>query len=148
MHCIEQNLIIRITEIQKQLYDLASVVSKQQIAAIKQNYFTGQTISGGMAVMIDVNKKVYPFDILNPYHYDKYLGIAETAGLNNTQISVITNGPSKVIGVGWQAGMPYYISNTSYLSNIPPLLGLMKQVGIGIDVNTLLINSSWEAILI
>lgn len=144
----EQQLICRIAELQKQLYDLAAIVSKQQILALKQNYFTGAIVSGGMAVMIDTDKKVYPFDITNPYHFDKYLGVALQAGLPNVQISVITQGPGTFPGVGWLPGMPYYISNTSFLTSTPPILGLLKQVGVGIDSNTIIVNPTLGAVLI
>ena len=143
-YCREQQLILRIAEIQKQLYDLAAIVAKQ----VKQPYLTGTTVSGGMAVMIDVDKKVYPFDITNPYHYDKYLGIAEQGGIPNTYISIVISGLANFPGQGWTPGTPYYIGTTSYLIPTPPTVGLLKQIGVGIDSNVIIVNPSWEAVLI
>jgi hypothetical protein len=144
----ETQLICRVAEIQKQLYDLAAIVAKQQILALKQNYFTGAVVSGGMVVMIDTDRKVYPFDITNPYHFDKYLGVALQAGIPNTQISVITQGPGTFPGVGWLPGMPYYIGSTSFLTSVPPTLGVLKQVSVGIDTNTIIVVPTVGAVLI
>lgn len=138
----------RIKQLQQQLYDLAAIVAKQQIPAIKQTYIAGTVINGGKAVIVDVDKRIYPFDISNPYHYDKYLGIAEGGGSFMDQIVVVTQGVSKVIGTGWHPGMGYYIGGNSFLTSIPPLIGMVKQVAVGVDDNTIIVNNEVEAIAI
>lgn len=133
-------LSCQIQELQRQLYTLGNAILDQKISAVKQTYIAGVTISGGKAVYIDYDKKVYPFDILNPLCYNKYLGIAETAASIGQPIVIVTNGPSTVLGTGWQAGKEYYIGGDSFVTEIPPSSGYVKEVGIGIDNNTLLVT--------
>jgi hypothetical protein len=145
-HNTLHQLNCRINELQTQLYQLSAAILSQRISSVKQTYIAGAIINGGKAVMIDVDKKVYPFDILNPYHYDKFLGIAETAASAGQPVVIVTNGPSNVIGTGWGPGVGYYIGFSGFLTNIPPSYGLVKQVAVGIDVNTIIVQNVVEFI--
>jgi hypothetical protein len=134
-------LSCQIQELQRQLYQLGNAILSQSIASVKQTYIAAQTISGGKAVIIDVDGKIYAFDILNPYHYDKYLGIAETGSTLGTPIVIVTNGPTTLVGTGWLPGVQYYIGGDSFLTSVPPVSGFVKIVGIGINTNVLLVES-------
>lgn len=107
--------------------------------AIFKNFVAGEDINGGKAVMIDTDGKVYLFDILNPYHYDKYLGISSTAVLAGQQCTIVTHGKNTTLGPGWLSGRPYYIATGGDLSTTPPSLGFLKQIGVGIDTDTIMI---------
>ena len=95
-----------------------------------------------------IDGKVYPFDITDESHYDKYIGIAENATVQDDICTVVINGEVKTLGIGWLPGIPYYITNTSFLSNIPPTVGIIKQVGVGINTDTILITNGTELIAI
>lgn len=140
------DICAQIQNMQTQLYQLGNQVLSQKISAVKQTYIAGVTISGGKAVIIDVDKKVYPFDILNPYHYDKFLGVAESAASLGQPIVIVTNGPSTVIGTGWMPGKQYYIGGDSFLTEIAPSSGYVKLVGIGVDTNVLIVESGYGVV--
>lgn len=109
----------------------------------------GETISGSKAVMIDTDTRIYLFDITNPYHYDKYVGVAETSANEGNPVTVITEGKSVLIGSGWLPGKAYYITSDSTLSTtLPPAGTFWKRVGVGIDTDTIMINSFFEVVTI
>jgi hypothetical protein len=108
--------------------------------AIKKTFPAGATVSSGMALMIDVDGKAYPFDILNSYHYNKYLGVADTAALIDQPCEVVIDGTVTNPGTGWVAGNGYYIGPTSFPSPTPPVAGLVKQIGVGIATDSILLN--------
>jgi hypothetical protein len=116
--------------------------------ALKVQYPAGAIINGGKAVMIDTDGKIYPFDISDPYHYDKYLGIAQTSTIVDDLCTVVITGKVTALGQSWVAGTPYYIASTSFLSSTPPVSGFTKQVGIGVDVDTIIILGGVEFIVI
>jgi len=117
-------------------------------SAVKKNFITGAVINGGKAVIMDIDGKIYPFDITNESHYDKYVGVAESSSIENDVCTIVLNGEIKTIGTGWLAGIPYYIASTSFLSNIPPSTGIIKQIGVGISTDTILITNGTELIAI
>ena len=114
--------------------------------AVKKNFITGIVINGGKAVIMEIDGKIYPFDITNETHYDKYIGIAESSAIENDVCTVVLNGEIKTIGTGWLAGIPYYIASTSFLSSTPPSTGIIKQIGVGISTDTILITNGTELI--
>lgn len=108
--------------------------------SLSKNFIAGENINAGRAVMVDTNKKIYLFDILNAYHYDKYIGISSTSVLSGEDCTVIITGANTTLGPGWGAGKAYYISTGGVLSEIVPSLGLVKQVAVGYDTNTIMIK--------
>lgn len=115
---------------------------------IKKNFIAGVVINGGKALIMDIDGKVYPFDITDETHYDKYVGIAETAAIQDDICTVVTSGEVKTLGTEWLAGIPYYITSTSFLSSTPPTSGVIKHVGVGISLDTILITNGTELIAI
>jgi len=133
--------------LRQQINQLSSQILKSS-TTVRTNYIAGAMINGGKAVYVDVDKKVYPFDISNPYHYSRYAGIAETSAYTNAPVSVVSDGPSKIIGSGWQAGAPYVIGADGFLTTTVPASGLIKQVGVGIDNDTILLVWGFEIIAV
>lgn len=107
--------------------------------AVKLARVAGATINGGKAVMQDPDGEIYPFDIENPFHYGKYLGVAETAATIGNEATIIISGVSNYIGSGWSAGISYYIGSNGLLTHIPPTTGLLIRVGVGIDTDKIAI---------
>lgn len=108
---------------------------------VKSTYTAGVIINGGKAVMLDTDGKVYPFDITNSAHYNRYIGVAETAAAANDPCVIVLQGKSELIGSGWTAGTPYYIAASSLLTSVRPATGLIKQVGVGVTTDVILIQS-------
>lgn len=104
----------------------------------------GETINGGRALILSDDGKAYGFDINNPSHYDKYIGVAETAALQNGQTQVVSYGQSNYIGSDWIPGKAYYIGSSGFLVDTPPNQGLVKQVGVGINNTTINIVSNTQ----
>lgn len=115
---------------------------------VKKNFIAGTIINGGKAVVMDTDGKIYPFNIANDSHYDKYVGVAETAALQDDICTVVINGEVKTLGSGWLTGTPYYIASTSFLTDTPPTVGIVKQIGVGIATDTILITNGTELIAI
>lgn len=113
-----------------------------------RKFTAGEDINGGRAVMIDTDAKIYLFDISNPYHYDKYLGISSTSVLSGEDCTVVINGKNNTLGPGWLPGRPYYIAAGGNLSTTPPSVGFLKQVAVGIDTDTIMIVSANQYIKI
>src|SRR5688572_17701912 len=110
-------------------------------SVVKKTFTAGAVINGGKAVMIDTDGKIYPFDITNNYHFDKFIGIAETAALIGNPCVVVTQGEIQSVGAGWTPGVAYYIGASGILTNIPPVSpAWVKQVGIGIDTDKIILN--------
>lgn len=118
------------------------------VGTVKKNFIAGVIINGGKALIMDIDGKVYPFDITDESHYDKYVGIAETAANQDDICTVVINGEVKTLGSGWLVGIPYYIAATSFLSSTPPSTGIVKQIGVGISNDTILITNGTELIAI
>jgi hypothetical protein len=137
-----------VQSLQRQICNIIDTIDNQKVTTLRNNFVAGETISGGCAVWVDINKQIYLFDITNPYHYDKYVGIAETGTNTGCICSVVTDGVSAIMSSGWTAGKLYYIGSNSYLSENIPTSGLLKAVGVGIDNNTILINNSLDVIII
>lgn len=132
-------------------YVLAQVLAQYVIGmsnSVGDTYTAGEVISGGKALIMDTDTKVYNMDITNGYHYDKYIGIAAQAAIANDPVKVVTQGKTDVLGSGWIAGNPYYISSTGYLSNTPPVVGFTKQVGVGVNVDIINLVNYTEVIAI
>lgn len=108
-------------------------------SSVNRKMEVGVVINGGKAVMCDTDGKIYPFNIANPYHYDKYIGVAQTSTNYGDLCTVVISGENSLIGSGWTKGTPYYIGSTSFLTSTPPTSGWVQQVGVGIDENTILI---------
>lgn len=111
-------------------------------------YTAGEILSGGVAVIMDTDAKVYKMDITNSYHWYRYIGITTQAAILNDPINVITSGVTTLLGSGWIAGAPYYISSTGVLSTTNPSPGFCKQVGVGINIDMINIVNYSEYILI
>lgn len=101
-------------------------------------------INGGRAVYLAADGKIYPFDITNSSHYDRFVGIAETSTVIGDYCTVVTHGVSTVVGSGWQMGIPYYIGANGFLSPNIPTVGLVKQIGVGINGERVLIMPHTE----
>lgn len=99
----------------------------------KQRFTAGTIINGGKAVFVDTDGLLYPFDITNPLHYGKCLGVAEQSVVLGDICSVVTSGKSNLIGSGWISGVAYYIDSTGFLTTTPPIAGWLQQVAVGID---------------
>lgn len=115
---------------------------------VKKNFIAGTIINGGKALIMDIDGKVYPFDITDESHYDRYVGVAETAANEDDICTVVINGEVKTLGTGWIPGVPYYITSTSFLSSTVPTIGIVKQIGVGISTDTILITNGTELIAI
>jgi hypothetical protein len=111
------------------------------LTSLKSTYLTGELIQGGKAVILDSDKRLYVFNPSLPTHFRKYVGIAEQTATPSTLCRVVTEGESNYVGSGWIAGSPYYIGPDGYLMTTLPPSGFVKQAGIGIDTDTLLVKS-------
>lgn len=107
---------------------------------LTKQFRAGVVINGGRAVCLSTDNAIYPFDINDSWCFDRFVGVAETSTNTNDICTVVTYGISHVIGSGWVAGTPYYISDNGYLTPTPPEIGLLFQVGIGIDGERILIE--------
>ena len=110
------------------------------------NVVAGETISGGKAVVIDMNGKAYVFNIANEAHYGKSCGIAKQSALLNESFDVITTGIAYEAGSGWGAGVAYYVSSTGLLTATPPANGITKLIAVGVASDSVLINNTMEVI--
>ena len=109
----------------------------------------GENISSGMAVIIGTDNKIYKYDITNENHCGLSVGIAKTSGITGNNMNVTLPGSIITeVGSGWQSGESYFVSATSILTTTPPLVGVIKKIGTGIDTDTILINNYNELILI
>lgn len=115
---------------------------------VVSTYTAGEILSGGVAVIMDTDAKVYKMDITNSYHWDKYIGVTTQAAIANDPINVITCGVTTLLGSGWAPGTPYYISASGTLATTNPSPGFCKQVGVGIDTDKINIVNYSELILI
>lgn len=111
-------------------------------------YIAGAIINGGKAVIMDTDGLIYPMDITDSNHWYQYVGIAINAAIINDPVNVVVSGKTQVLGSGWVPGIGYYISSTGYLSNTPPITGFCKQVGVGVDNDTINIVNYSDYILI
>lgn len=111
-------------------------------------YIAGAIINGGKAVIMDTDGLIYPMDITDSNHWYQYVGIAINAAIINDPVNVVVSGKTQVLGSGWIPGIGYYISSTGYLSNTPPITGFCKQVGVGVDNDTINIVNYSDYILI
>jgi hypothetical protein len=126
----------------------ASGSSGSTAEGVVNTYTAGEILSGGVAVIMDTDAKVYKMDINNSYHWDKYIGITTQAAIANDPINVITCGVTTLLGSGWAPGTPYYISSTGVLSTTNPAPGFCKQVGVGINTDMINIVNYSEFVLI
>ena len=115
---------------------------------VVSTYIAGTVINGGKAVIMDTDGLVYPMDITDSNHWYQYVGIASNAALATDPVDVVVSGKTQVLGSGWIPGIGYYISSTGYLSNTPPITGFCKQVGVGVDNDTINIVNYSDYILI
>lgn len=115
---------------------------------VVSTYTAGEILSGGVAVIMDTDGKVYKMDITNSYHWDKYIGVTTQAAISNDPINVITCGVTTLLGSGWAPGVPYYISPTGSLASTAPSVGFCKQLGVGVDTNKINIINYSDYILI
>lgn len=142
--CCVQN---KLRSLQQQIFDLTAIINNYKAVSFREDFIAGETISGGKAVWIETDKRIYLVDITNAYHYTRYIGIAETGANAGTKCTVLIEGVTTIMGSGWVPGYPYYIGTNSYLTIIPPTSGLLKLVGVGIDTNTILINNQFDVLL-
>lgn len=106
---------------------------------LTKKFIAGEIINGGRVVYVNTDEKIYPFDITNPFHYDKYVGVAETSTNSGDVCTVVTYGITMLIGSGWKAGWSYYINSEGFLTDTPPEIGLVKQIGVGVNNDKILI---------
>lgn len=109
----------------------------------------GETISSGMAVVIWTDNKVYKYDITNSAHAGLTCGIAKTSGTLDNFMDIVL--PGNIItesGSGWISGISYFVAATSLLTSTAPTSGIIKKIGTGIDVDTILVNNYNELIII
>ncbi len=114
--------------------------NSKQLNRLTKQFVAGTVINGGRAVYLHSDNKIYPFDINNEWCFDRFVGIAETSTNAGDVCVVVTYGVSHVVGSGWVAGVPYYVNSSGYLASSPPEIGLVLQVGIGIDGERILIE--------
>lgn len=98
---------------------------------------------GGIAVVMDTDGRVIPYDIDNITHNDRYVGITETGNTIDHVTRVVTHGVMYVPGAGWIKGSPYYIGANSYLTPTAPVSGTVRPVGVAVDTDRLLVMSSF-----
>ena len=115
---------------------------------VVSTYTAGATINGGKAVIMDTDGLVYPMDITDSNHWYQYIGIAINAALVTDPVDVVTSGKTQFLGSGWTPGVGYYIAATGFLSATPPATGFCKQVGVGVDTDTINIVNYSDYILI
>lgn len=113
----------------------------------------GETISSGMAIMIDTDGKVYKYNVRDMSHYGAGFGIAKTSGVNGSTIVVRLAGTSITdVGSGWTQGVSYFIAENSLLTSTAPSIGgsdlILKRIAIGTSTDTVFINDFEERILI
>lgn len=111
-------------------------------------YNAGEVINGGKAVILDTDGLVYHMDINNSAHWYQYVGISNNSAIVGDPVNITVSGKTNVLGAGWSPGIGYYISNTGALSSTPPITGFCKQVGVGIDSDTINIVNYSEIIAI
>lgn len=116
--------------------------------AVVIQYNAGQVINGGKAVILDTDGLVYHMDINNSAHWYQYVGISNNAAIIGDPVGITVSGKTNVLGTGWTPGIGYYISSTGVLSSTPPSSGFCKQVGVGIDTDTINIVNYSDTILI
>lgn len=121
----------------------AGTLSNQTVELV-----AGEVISGGKAVIINVDGKVYVYDITNENHYGKSCGIAKQAALAGEALEVFTGGVAYEAGSGWLAGIIYYVSATGILTTVAPAAGLIKIMGVGVGADKVLLNGVLELITI
>lgn len=114
--------------------------------AIIISYTAGEAINGGRALYMNADGKVYHLDITDPATYLLYVGIATHAAVLNDPIDVISQGKTELIGSGWLPGQRYWIAASGFLATTPPVTGLSKAVGVGIDTDTINIINFTEYI--
>lgn len=115
---------------------------------ITKSFTAGQIINGGKAVRVDTDGKLYLFDINNPSHYGKYVGIAQQSSIVDDPCEVVLRGKAAFGGSGWVAGQDYYIDSTGLLTATPPSTGLVKRVAVGITTDEIVVieGEEFEAI--
>lgn len=108
----------------KSLISLSNTVGSTQIA--------GESIDDFQAVFIHTDGKVYVANSDDIDQMGKIIGIASSAKGINEEINIISFG--KISGLSsLQGGSNYYISNTGYLSYIPPTIGFVQIMGIALS---------------
>lgn len=121
-----------------------SDVSSSSSTISTKSFIAGTAISSGKVLIIETDGKVYPFDVNNPDHFDKYLGVAYTAATIGNSCDVVMEGIVNVSGTGWIAGVSYYIAASSLPTSIPPISGLVKEIGVGVENDSILLNGVLE----
>lgn len=108
----------------------------------------GETISGGSVVMINSDGKAYKFVISNEANYGKVCGIAKQGVTVGNSIDIYIAGVVTEVGSGWTAGSVYYVSATGVLTTTPPSPGIVKLIGVGVAVDSVLLNGTMELVSI
>lgn len=104
----------------------------------------GEIINGGCALMLNSDNKVYKFDINNPSHAGKFVGMSDRAVVQNESCPVTVTGVYENDMIGYVPGTRYYISATSILTSTPPTTGILHCVGVGAGVRKVLLNNDLE----
>lgn len=67
-------------------------------------------------------------------------------GVSGATITVAFGGIAQVPGSGWQPGITYYIGPDGIPTTIVPTSGIVKDIGVGLEVDTLFIHNKVEVI--
>jgi hypothetical protein len=97
-----------------------------------KKYGAGEYIERGSACIIETNGNVYLFDITDPSHNFKYVGVAYNTCSQGQIVDIVQEGFLGWSGAPYQKGVVYYVGSDSKLTATPPVTGLVKQIGIGL----------------
>jgi hypothetical protein len=118
-------------------------------ASLEITKLAGESISSQMVVILDTDNKIYKYDITDPSHYGKCIGISKTAASINTNITVSLVGSEITsAGSGWLVGETYFVSATSLLTVTPPTTGILKRIALGTATDRVQIVNYEERILL
>jgi hypothetical protein len=115
-------------------------------AANISSFTAGSNLTSGQAIAVLEDGKAYVYDVSNLNHYGLFAGIAVSSALTGGEVRVCHSGVCVDVGSGWVQGRVYYVGSNGLLTTVPVQGGLVLEVGKGINIDTILINSKIEII--
>jgi hypothetical protein len=99
-----------------------------KLPSIGRVFTSGEAITAGKAVYMNVDGKIYHYTTAN---MATYIGVAEESNAIDCPVRVIMQGYIRVTGSSWGAGIVYYVQNGGTL--VSSVADKKVAVGIGND---------------
>lgn len=106
---------------------------------VKSVITLGESVSGGNVLYMASNGKFYKYNHSDLNLYNRVAGLANSSGLADQLIDIITNGECDQLG-GLITGDTYYGAENGLVTNIPPVINIFQQLGIAKSATTLIVG--------